>query len=122
MTGALRDKTDLVVARTQDEWLAAWRLPYTDQHGAISGVPGQAPTVDFTRNMVVGVVRPSASNSCTSVTITGVVQQKSQLEVAYQLHRPSSGEACLDAFFAPYDFVVVPLSKLTVSFTEASAN
>ena len=121
-TGALRDKMDLVVARNQGEWVAAWSLPYTDQHGVRNGVPAQSPVVDFGHDMVVGVVGPAAPNSCTSVEITSVVHRENQLEVGYRLHKPSAGEACLDAFFSPYDFVAVPLSTSTVSFTELSAN
>lgn len=120
-TGAVRVATDLVVARTQSEWEAAWRLPITDQHGAYWTGPSGAPAVEFAKYMVLGIVFPAWPNGCTSVTITSVRQINGHLNVEYSGYRHRPDEVCTSAFRAPYVFVTVPFAEGDVRFVETPA-
>jgi hypothetical protein len=118
MTSALRASTDVVVARTPSEWEAAWRLPTTDQHGVGTRLPTPPLPVRFDQDMVIGVVLPAHSDSCTSVDIVGVQRSGGHLTVSYRRHTPQPDEVCLASFFSPYVFVTVPSTRDRVSFAD----
>ncbi|MCE4558067.1 hypothetical protein [Pelomonas cellulosilytica] len=105
----------LLVARTNAEWLAAWSVPAIDQHGQAAFL-GAVPTVDFEKSMVVGVVLPTHSSGCARVTIEQVVVSNGQVLVKYLDHKAKRGEICTSSFATPFHFVKVEKVSLPVVF------
>ena len=117
-TGTLRSKTDFVVARTRSEWEAAWQLPNTDQYGNRWGEVSVPPAVDFSKDMVLGIVSLASPSGCAAVTVTSVRQARDHLEVEYSGFHHHPDEVCTAAFFAPYVFVAVPSTSGEIRFVE----
>jgi len=116
VTAGPRTTTDFVVARTQSEWESAWRLPISDQAYWV-GAP-KPPVVEFSKNMVLGIVLPSWPNGCTKVTITSVRKIDGHLNVEYSGYHHRADEVCIASLRAPYVFVTVPFANGDVRFVE----
>ena len=98
------------MARTPEQWAAAWRLLQTDSEGNITQ-PGwleryPLPSVDLTRSMVLGIVLATHSNGCTGVTISSAAIKDGQLIVRYRERKMRTDvvEACAAAFMTGFDF------------------
>jgi hypothetical protein len=101
------DSARQVTARTEAEWAAIWR-----QHAANR----PEPTVDFSREMVVGVFlgsRPTAGNG---VQIVGTRVDQGALVVEYRERRPARGDVTAQVVTSPYHLVALPVRQGAVRF------
>jgi hypothetical protein len=109
---------EFLVARTPAEWEGAWKLPFIDQHGEPARPIQPLPAVDFQRSMIVGIILPTASDGCTSVTISRAILSNEQVEVKYREGKPRPNAVCTQSFATAYHFVKVTTSVLPVVFYE----
>jgi VWFA-related protein len=104
------DRGEQVVVRTQAEWESLWR-----RHAA--GRP--VPSVDFSREMVVGVFLGSRPSGGFSVQITGVSRAGDQLVVTWSERSPAAGQLAAQVMTAPSHLVTVPRHDGQVRFERA---
>jgi hypothetical protein len=98
-----------VVARTQGEWTALWQ-----EHA-----PGKAaPTVDFSREMVVGVFLGSRPTAGYSVEMPRARLQGADLTVEYQEIAPPPGRVLAQVITSPFVIAVVAQRPGTVRFAK----
>jgi hypothetical protein len=100
-----------VVVRTAAEWQALWREHAPER---------QAPEVDFSRSMVVGVFLGSRPSAGYGVTIQEPEQAGDGLVVRYRESRPAPGAMTAQIMTAPFQLVAVPRAA-TVRFEKAAA-
>jgi len=87
-----------VTVRTAAEWMALWK-----DHAPTE----KMPSVDFAKNMVVGIflgTKPSAGNE---VEIVGVRMQEKDLIVEYVQKQPGRGTMAAQILTEPYHLVAV---------------
>lgn len=87
-----------VTVRTADDWTALWK-----DHAPTA----KMPSVDFAKNMVVGVflgTKPSAGHQ---VEIVGVRTQGNDLIVEYVQRQPGRGTMAAQILTEPYHLVAV---------------
>ena len=101
------DRPETVVARTAADWQALWQ-----RHA--QGRP--APSVDFARNMVVGVFLGSRPSGGYQVEITGVRTDGKTLVVQWAERRPGPGQMAAQVMTAPAHIVTVPRQDGEVRF------
>lgn len=106
---AIADKR-FVTVRDAASWSALWN---EHTRGA-----SQAPAIDFSRKMVLGVFLGRESNPCGGLNIDVVRQAANpgRLEVGYRVIDPGPEVACIAAVINQYAFVTVPQSSLPVDF------
>lgn len=92
------DSARQVSARTDAEWQTLWR-----QHAGERA----RPTVDFSREVVVGVFLGSRPSAGFAVEIAGVREDGSTLVVQYRETRPSPGALTAQVLTMPYHIVAV---------------
>jgi VWFA-related protein len=96
-----------LVARTQGEWDAVWK-----QHA-----PGRPqPTVDFEREMVVGVFLGSRTTAGYAVQIVGAEEQQDGLVVRYTEATPPPASVVAQVITSPYSLVALPKRGGNVRF------
>jgi PrcB C-terminal len=106
------DSAREVVARTQAEFDTLWR-----QHA-----PGRAaPSVDFAKNMVVGVFLGSRPSSGFSAQISAVQREGDALVVRWAEMRPGPDQMAAQVMTAPAHLVVVPRFDGQVRFQKVEA-
>jgi hypothetical protein len=103
--------TRQVIVRTAEEWQALWSA-----HGS-----GQAPPVDFSRAVVVGVFLGSRPTAGFSVEITGATVQGDQAVVQFVEHRPDPGAILAQVTTAPFHLVSLPSVIRVVRFQQAQS-
>lgn len=101
------DRSEQVVARTQEEWEAIWR-----RHAA--GRP--VPSVDFSRDMVLGVFLGSRPSGGFSVQITSAEREGDVLVVKWAEQTPAPGQMAAQVMTAPSHLVTVPRHTGQVRF------
>ena len=101
------DDARQVTARTADEWAALWRQHAPDR---------PRPTVDFSKEMVVGVFMGSRPTAGFAVEIVGVNETPGGVVVRYRETRPSRDAMTAQVLTSPYDLVAVPTIAGTVTF------
>jgi hypothetical protein len=87
--------------RTDSEWLAAWKTNTAPSHPI-----ALRPQIDFTKEMLLGVVQGSAGSGGNSLTITRVTELEDRVQVEYKILTPLPGY--------DYTFAVVPLADFVV--------
>ena len=90
-----------VVVRSADEWGALWST-----HGS-----DRAPTVDFSRFMVVGVFLGTRPTSGYTVEIVRVNSQQGVNTVEYREGRPAADAFNLQVLTAPFHLVRIPRTE-----------
>ena len=101
------DRPQQSVARTAAEWQTLWQ-----QHA-----PGRpAPTVDFTKNMVVAVFLGSRPSGGYGVEITGVRAEGDATVVLWAERRPAPGQMASQVITAPSFIATVPRRDGPVRF------
>jgi len=96
-----------VAARDGGEWTSLWR-----QHA-----PGRAqPSVDFPREVVVGVFLGRRQRGGFSVEVTGYRESGEDIVVVYREATPSRDLITAQVLTAPYHLVAVPRHTGTVTF------
>jgi hypothetical protein len=107
--GALSDIVSerQVSVRDATEWASMWR-----QHA-----PGRAqPSVDFGREMVVGVFLGRRPTAGFSVEVTGYRESGADVVVMYRETAPSRDLITAQMLTAPYDLVAIPRHTGAVTF------
>jgi hypothetical protein len=97
------------VLRTRDAWLAWWK-----DEGCAAG---DAPAVDWNREMVVAAGDRERSNTCWSVTIEGTSDVEGALVVGVVRDRPPADAVCGMMMVHPAAAVAVPRHDDPVRFT-----
>jgi hypothetical protein len=101
------DRAEQVVARTPAEWQGVWA-----RHA-----PGRpAPTVDFSKNMVVAVFLGSRPSGGFQVQITGVRTDDKGLVVQWSERRPGRDQMAAQVMTSPSHIVTVPRHDGPVRF------
>jgi hypothetical protein len=101
------DSARQVTARTAAEWAALWKTHAFDR---------PLPTVDFSREMVIGVFMGSRPTAGFALEIVGAVDEGGTLVVTYRETTPPSGVVTAQVLVAPYHLVAVPKHTEMVRF------
>src|SRR5688572_26162398 len=101
-----------VTVRTPAEWKALWK-----DHAPTE----KMPSVDFARNMVVGIFLGSKPSAGHEVEIVGVRMQEKDLIVEYVQKQPGRGTMAAQILTEPYHLVAVPAHAGTVRFIHVPA-
>src|SRR5262245_6028159 len=91
-----------VVIRKQDEWNAFWK-----QHSSIDTNPQLAPSVDFDREMVVGIFLGEKPTGGYEVEIVRAERRDSSLYFYYREKSPPPGAMVTQALTQPFHLVRV---------------
>lgn len=94
---------------------SSWANLWADHKKPLSN-PEPAPTVDFSKNMVVAVFTGSRPMGCYGVTITRTELLASKLRVEYQENTLPSDVVCTTVIASPAHIVAVPKTTLPVEF------
>jgi hypothetical protein len=97
----VRESLQLVI-RNQDEWNAFWK-----RHSAIEKNPPPAPSIDFNREMVVGIFLGEKSTGGYEVEIFRAERSDSSLYCYYREERPAPGAVVTHALTQPFHLVRV---------------
>jgi hypothetical protein len=92
-----------VVIRNQDEWNAFWK-----RHSAIETNPPPAPSIDFNREIVVGIFLGEKSTGGYEMEIVRAERRDSLLYFYYREKIPSPGAIVTQALTQPFHLVRVP--------------
>ena len=101
------DDTRQVVARTAPEWTTLWRQHSPDR---------PPPTVDFAREMVVGVFLGSRPSAGFAVDIVSARDEHGALIVRYRETTPPPGAIAAQVITSAYCIVALPRSDGDVRF------
>lgn len=96
-----------VTVRSAAEWKALWK-----DHAPTE----KMPSIDFAKNMVVGIFLGSKPSAGHGVEIVGVRTQDKDLIVEYVQKQPARGTMAAQILTEPYDLVAVPTHAGTVRF------
>lgn len=99
--------------RSDAEWQDAWRV-----HEPQIAPPAERPSVDFGRQMILGVTRGTGPNGCHGLTIVRVIEEFAVIRVEYRRAVPPPATLCTQALVALTDFVVVARSGKPVTFQQ----
>ena len=104
------DNARQVVARTASEWNTLWRQHAPDR---------PQPTVDFAREMVVGVFMGSRPTAGFAVEIIGTRGEGTSLIVQYRETQPPRGLVTAQVLTSAYHIVALPSGPGDVKFERA---
>ena len=96
-----------VTVRTAAEWKALWKDHATTE---------KMPTVDFARDMVVGIFLGTKPSTGHDVEIVGVRPEGKDLVVEYVQKQPAPGTMAAQILTEPFHLVAVPKHAGTVRF------
>ena len=99
------------VARTPAEWTALWRAHDYDK---------PAPTIDFSREMVVAVFMGSRPTAGYTVEIVSVKEAGGSLIVSYREQSPARDALTAQVLTAPFHFAAVPKFAGDIRFEKSS--
>ena len=97
-----------VTARTQAEWIALWQ-----KHSAAETTPSLPPTIDFSKNIVVGVFLGQKPTGGYDIEITGVERSDSALTISFREQSPRPGAILTQAFTQPFHIVSISVEGTT---------
>ena len=80
------------------------------------------PRVDFSRQMVVGIVLPGRPNGCYAVAIDKIEQETTGLAVSYKETTPPRDAMCSMAIVWPVHLVKTARTDSTVVFRRLATN
>jgi hypothetical protein len=107
--------SETYVIRSEAQWEATWTRHQPRSPGDVR------PQIDFSRFMVLGITRGTASSGCFDVRITKVIETGDDIRVEFQQSRPRPGSFCTASVEPLTDFVIVPASSKPVTFVEKAA-
>lgn len=96
-----------VVIRTQAEWNALWRQHTPDR---------MQPTIDFARDMVLGVFLGTSNTAGFGVEVAEVADAAGGVRVRYRERRPPAGGIVAQIITSPFHLVALPGRNGTVRF------
>jgi hypothetical protein len=105
-TSSQIDESRRVVIRTSDEWQALWK----------SHASSQAPVVDFSKLMVVGVFAGTKPTAGYSIQIGAVRRDGSKAIVEYAEQSPAAGAIVAQVLTSPFHLVSIPRDVQDVEF------
>ena len=111
-TGKVGVQETFAVATNSAEYAALWEKPFYPE-----AVPDRPP-INFSTNVVVGMVLATASDGCTSVTFAGAQVVEQKLVVQYKLFKHRANEVCTTSFSTAFHFVSIPRVSLPIVFQE----
>lgn len=101
------DEGRQVIVRSPAEWSALWRQHSPDR---------DRPSVDFERDMVVGVFLGSRTTAGFGVEVVGAQMQQGILVVRFREMRPRGDGVVAQVITSPYHLVAVPRHAGAVTF------
>jgi len=116
MTSEATGGSAFLVIHTADDLAAA--LNPKASLAAARGAGDVLASVDFDKEIVVGVMLSTRSTGCTGVDITSVAQDGIVSVVHYRARKPRKGEACQGRPYSPFDFVAIARTNAPFRFTE----
>lgn len=118
MTSDAATGNEFVVIHTVDDLAKA--LNETAGQPSPQGSGDVLASVDFDKEIVVGVVLSNRPTGCTGVDITAITQDGIVSVVHYRARKLRKGEACQSTLYAPFDFVAVAKTTSPFRFTDDS--
>jgi hypothetical protein len=116
MTSEATGGNAFLVIHTADDLATA--LNQTASRAAPRGAGDVLASVDFDKEIVVGVMLSSRPTGCAGVDITAVTQDGIVSVVHYRAHKPRKDEACQGTPYSPFDFVAIARTNAPFRFTE----
>lgn len=101
------DVSQQVVLETAAEWTTLWRRHQFD-------LP--RPTVDFAKELVVGVFLGSRPTAGFAIEIMDVVAESSGRVVRYRETRPAAGGITAQILTSPYHLIALPRGSGDITF------
>ena len=101
------DEARQVVVRTDAEWTKLWQQHSPDR---------QRPTVDFGKDMIVGVFMGSRPSAGYNISIVSTFAKDGNVLVRYQESMPRPGTMTAQILTFPYHLVAVPKASGEVRF------
>ena len=105
------DDAKQVVVRTEAEWKTLWR-----QHGGERPMP----SVDFGKQIVLGVFMGSRPTAGFAIAITSTIEGNGILHVRYRERMPARGLVLAQVLTFPFHLVAVPKTASEVKFEKES--
>jgi hypothetical protein len=116
MTSEATGGNAFLVIHTADDLATA--LNQTANRAAPRGAGDVLASVDFDKEIIVGVMLSNRPTGCAGVDITSVTQDGIVSVVHWRAHRPRQGEDCQGRPYSPFDFVAIARSNAPFRFTE----
>lgn len=91
------------VIRDQQAWTALWK-----EHSTATST---APTVDFSRDMVVALFLGQRANGCSAIEEVSIWRQGGISRVSHRDSYPAAGTMCTLAITSPFMFLVIPRNE-----------
>ena len=101
------DEARQVVVRTDAEWTKLWQQHSPDR---------QRPTVDFAKDMIVGVFMGSRPTAGYNISIVSTFAKDGNVIVQYRESTPRPGTMAAQVLTFPYHLVAVPRATGEVKF------
>ena len=101
------DSARQVVIRTEADWTKLWQQHSPDR---------QRPTVDFAKDMIVGVFMGSRSSAGYNISIVSTFAKDGTVLVRYQESTPRPGTMTAQVLTFPYHLVAIPKAAGDVKF------
>jgi PrcB C-terminal len=101
------DEARQVVVRTDAEWTKLWQ-----QHSSAR----QRPTVDFAKDMIVGVFMGSRPSAGYNISIVSTFAKDGNVIVQYRESTPRPGTMTAQVLTFPYHLVAIPKAAGDVRF------
>jgi PrcB C-terminal len=101
------DSARQVVIRTEADWTKLWQQHSPDR---------QRPTVDFAKDMIVGVFMGSRSSAGYNISIVSTFAKDGNVLVRYQESTPRPGTMTAQVLTFPYHLVAIPKAAGEVKF------
>jgi hypothetical protein len=96
-----------IVLRDGDAWKALWTS---------TGRAGDAPYINFSRFMVVGIMLGTKPTSGYGIKIVSVVPANDHVVVHYRTQAPAKGAAVVNTPTSPYAIAILPLNREAIVF------
>ena len=94
-----------IVVRTQAEWNTLWQ-----KHSSIEPKPSQAPVIDFSKELVIGVFLGQKPTGGYDVEIVSVEPNDGTLMVSFREKSPQPGAILTQAFTQPFHIVRIGIN------------
>jgi len=101
------DEARQVVVRTDVEWTKLWQQHSPDR---------QRPTVDFAKDMIVGVFMGSRPSAGYNISIVSTFAKDGNVIVQYRESTPRPGTMAAQVLTFPYHLVAIPKAAGEVRF------
>jgi hypothetical protein len=103
------DEARQVVVRTDAEWTKLWQQHSPDR---------QRPTVDFAKDMIVGVFMGSRPSAGYNISIVSALVKDGNVIVQYRESTPRPGTMAAQVLTFPYHLVAIPKAAGEVQFVK----